>query len=225
MSINNCCVPCEKPDLEDDRWMSIHKRFLQDCLEKDPEIVFIGDDILEGLVSTEMYRSFEEMHVLNFSIRGDLIENILWRIEQGEIEKVKPKIIVLNCGTNNTPTNSAEEISEGIMHCVQEIRKRRAGSFIILLTLLPRGHKPNPLREKIDTVNKIIQEKCHGLQKVQIIDISKGLVQNDGTISHHDLYDYLNLTNAASKKLFEPVLDVLNQILNENEKELLTPSE
>lgn len=40
-----------------------------------------------------------------------------------------------------------------------------------------------------------------------------------------DLYDYLNLTNAASKKLFEPVLDVLNQILNENEKELLTPSE
>lgn len=37
MSINNCCVPCEKADLEDDRWMAIHKRFLQDCLEKDPE--------------------------------------------------------------------------------------------------------------------------------------------------------------------------------------------
>lgn len=136
-------------------------------------------------MSTEMYRSFEEMHVLNFSIRGDLIENILWRIENGVLEKVKPKIIVISLGTNNTPTNSAEEISEGIMQCVEEIRKRRAGSFIILLTLLQRGHKPNPLREKIDTVNKIIQEKCHGLQKVQIIDISKGLVQNDGTISHH----------------------------------------
>lgn len=37
MSINSCCVPSEKPDLEDDRWMAIHKRFLQDCLEKDPE--------------------------------------------------------------------------------------------------------------------------------------------------------------------------------------------
>ena len=37
MSINNCCVPCLKADLEDDRWMDIHKRFLQDCIEKDPE--------------------------------------------------------------------------------------------------------------------------------------------------------------------------------------------
>lgn len=37
MSINNCCVPCERADLEDERWISIHKRFLQDGLEKDPE--------------------------------------------------------------------------------------------------------------------------------------------------------------------------------------------
>lgn len=187
-------------------------------------VLILGDDIMEGLMFTEVYRSFEEMHVLNFSIRGDKLQNLLWRIMNGELEKVKPKIIVFMCGTNNTPVNTAEEISEGILQCIEEIRKRRE-VFIILLTLLPRGHKNNPLREKIHTVNMIIQEKCHGMKKVQIIDISKGLVQNDETISHHDLYDYLNLTNAASKKLFEPVLEVLQQILNENEKELLTPSE
>lgn len=33
-------------------------------------VLFIGDDILEGLSFTEIYRSFEEMHLLNFSIRG-----------------------------------------------------------------------------------------------------------------------------------------------------------
>lgn len=124
------------------------------------------------------------MHVLNFSIRGDCVQNILWRIVNGELEKVKPKIIVLLCGTNNTPINSSDEISEGILNCVQEIRKNYDG-FIIILTLLPRGHRPNPLREKIEKVNRIIQEKCHGMQRVQIIDISKGLIQNDGTISHH----------------------------------------
>ena len=138
-----------------------------------------------------MYRDFEEMHVLNFSIRGDLIQNILWRIINGQLDTVKPKIIVVNCGTNNTPFNSAEEISEGILNCVEEIRKRRVGSFIILLTLLPRGHKENPLREKIEIVNTIIQEKCHDMQKVQIIDISNGLVQNDGTISHHGKSSYM----------------------------------
>lgn len=38
MSVNPCCVPCEQKDVDgDDRWMSIHKRFLQECSEKDPE--------------------------------------------------------------------------------------------------------------------------------------------------------------------------------------------
>lgn len=139
--------------------------------------------------------------------------------------ELKPKVIVLHCGTNNTPLNSAEEISEGIVECVNQIRKKFDG-IIILLTLLPRGPRPNVLREKNEQVNKIIQEKCIGMAKVQIIDISRGLLQADGSISHHDMYDYLNLTNAASKKVFEPVWEVLQQILNENEKEiLLTPSE
>lgn len=142
----------------------------------------------------------------------------------GELE-LKPKVIVLHCGTNNTPINTAEEISEGIIECVNQIRKKFDG-IIVLLTLLPRGSKPNVLREKNEQVNKIIQEKCIGLPKVQIIDISRGLLQVDGTISHHDMYDYLNLTNGASKKVFEPVWELLQQILNENEKEiLLTPSE
>lgn len=192
---------------------------------------------------TEVYRMFEEMHLLNFSIRGgnlenlipfacnhikdsilDHIQNILWRIINGELE-LKPKVVVLHCGTNNTPVNSAEEISEGILECVNQIRKKFDG-IIVLLTLLPRGCKPNVLREKNEQVNKIIQEKCVGMQKVQIIDISRGLLQADESISHHDMYDYLNLTNAASKKVFEPVWELLQQILNENEKEiLLTPSE
>lgn len=107
------------------------------------------------------------------------------------------------------------------------IRGKHPGSFIIVPTLLPRGHLPNKLREKNEKANEILKEKLQGLSKVQIVDISKGLVQSDGTISHHDLHDYLNLTNASSKKLFEPVWDLLNQILNEIQdvKEVLTPVE
>jgi platelet-activating factor acetylhydrolase IB subunit beta/gamma len=133
----------------------------------------------------------------------------------------------LHCGTNNSPFNTAEEIAEGIAECLSEIRKKHSESFIVIPTLLPRGHQPNELREKNEKINEILKEKFLSLNKVQIVDISKGLVQIDGTISHHDLHDYLNLTNATSRKLFEPVWDLLSQILNENEKEvdLLTPTE
>lgn len=95
-------------------------------------------------------------------------------------------------------------------------------------TLLPRGQQPNKLREKNLEVNKLIAERfsTNRKDKVQIVQIDKGLVQADGTISHHDMFDYLNLTNAGYKKVFEPIYDLLSQILNENEPEKdLTPSE
>lgn len=107
------------------------------------------------------------------------------------------------------------------------IKQKHPNSFIVFPTLLPRGSNPNKLREKNEKVNDILKEKLQGLSKVQIVDISKGLVQADGSISHHDLHDYLSLTNAAAKKLFEPVMELLTQILNEIQevKEVLTPSE
>jgi platelet-activating factor acetylhydrolase IB subunit beta/gamma len=55
--------------------------------------LFVGDDILEGLVFTEVYRSFEEMHLLNFSIKGDKTQNVLWRLKNGELENISPKVL------------------------------------------------------------------------------------------------------------------------------------
>lgn len=133
--------------------------------------------------------------------------------------------VVLHIGTNNT-ANTANEVSEGILEIVKEIRKKLPDAYIVLPTLLPRGHLPNKLREKNDKVNSILKEQCVAMPKVQVVEVDKGIVQSDGSISHHDLFDYLNLTNAGSKKVFEPVWDLLNQLINENEPEKdLTPSE
>lgn len=64
------------------------------------------------------------------------------------------------------------------------------------------------------------------MSKTQVVQIDKGLIQTDGTISHHDMFDYLHLTNAGAKKAFEPIYDLLSQILTEHETEKdLTPSE
>lgn len=91
--------------------------FLQECTEKDPEskkicsicgfcclmkilVLFIGDDIFDSLKFTEVYHQFEEMHLLNFSIRGDKIQNILWRLKDGELENIKPKVSSATSGWN-----------------------------------------------------------------------------------------------------------------------------
>lgn len=81
---------------------------------------------------------------------------------------------------------------------------------------MPRGHQPNDLRDKNVQVNNAVKKNIAGMEKVQIVNIGKGLVQTDGTISHHDMFDYKNLTNTGARKVFEPIHDLLSQILNEN---------
>lgn len=220
-------VPTICKDLDgDDRWLAVHKRFVQECKEKDPEVMFIGDCVLESLQFTDFWNShFVPMHCLNFSIRNDRTQNVLWRLQNGELESVRPKAVVLHVGTNNI-SDSAEEVAEGVQAIVATIRAKLAGVYVVIPTLLPRGHQPNPLRDKNAAVNALLKERLAGMDKVQIVSVDSGLIQSDGTISHHDMFDYLNLTNVGSKKVFEPVWDLLHQILTENEKERdLTPSE
>ena len=64
------------------------------------------------------------------------------------------------------------------------------------------------------------------MPKVESVQIDKGFVLPDGSISHYDMHDYLLLTNTGARKAFEPVHDLLQQLLNEGEPEKdLTPSE
>lgn len=114
--MNPCTIPTEFTDIDgDDRWISLvsfslllffqlilkfelffffqHKRFLSECREKDPDVIFIGDGILESLQYTEYYNQFfAPLHCLNFSIRNDEVQNLLWRVQNGEVDNVKPKV-------------------------------------------------------------------------------------------------------------------------------------
>lgn len=91
---------------------------------------------------------------------------------------------------------------------------------------MPRGQHPNPIREKLAKTNELVKQKALNMPRVEFVNIDKGFVQPDGTISHHDMHDYLLLTNTGSRKAFEPVYELLLQLLSEGEVEKdLTPSE
>lgn len=70
-----------------------HKRFLSECREKDPDVIFIGDCVLETLQHTQTWNQyFAPLHSLNFSIYSDQTQNTLWRIQNGVLDNVKPKV-------------------------------------------------------------------------------------------------------------------------------------
>lgn len=135
------------------------------------------------------------------------------------------QIIVIQVGTNNIE-NTAEEIADGISEAVSAVRNKLPDTYIILPSLLPRGHLPNQLRDKMKRINELVAERCVSQARVQTVVTDKGVLQPDGSLSHLDMFDYLNLTNNGAHKCYEPVLDLISQILSENEAAVdLTPSE
>ncbi|XP_065337876.1 platelet-activating factor acetylhydrolase IB subunit alpha2 [Cloeon dipterum] len=223
--MNPATTPVPPEDVQgDNRWMNIHERFLEETL-LEPEVLFIGDSLIRNLAHTDMWRQhFVPMHSLNFGIGGDQTQHVLWRVLNGELEHMKPKVVVLLVGTNNVG-HLPEMIVEGIREVIKVIQSKQPQAYLVLISLLPRGQKPNPLRERNAKVNELLKEQLVGLEKVQVLDVNEGIVQADGKIDAHDMDDYLHLTPEGYRKFFEPLMELLTQLLTEGEEEELEDCE
>ncbi|KAF6078929.1 platelet activating factor acetylhydrolase 1b catalytic subunit 3 [Phyllostomus discolor] len=130
--------PASKPtpvqDVQGDgRWMSLHHRFVADSKDKEPEVVFIGDSLVQLMHQCEIWRElFSPLHALNFGIGGDGTQHVLWRLENGELEHIRPKIVVVWVGTNNHG-HTAEQVAGGIKAIVQLVNQRQPQARVVVL--------------------------------------------------------------------------------------------
>ncbi|XP_055051380.1 platelet-activating factor acetylhydrolase IB subunit alpha2 [Misgurnus anguillicaudatus] len=216
------CSPVE--DLQGDaRWMTQHERFVQECKDAEPEVLFLGDSMIQLMQQHEVWKDlFSPLHALNFGLAGDTTCNVLWRIKNGELKNIQPKVVVLWVGTNNHQ-HTAEQVSGGVKAITQFLIAQLPHAKIIILGLLPRGERPNPLREKNATVNELLRSWVPQLgSSVHFLDLSTEFVHSDGTISKRDMFDFLHLTAAGYQTLSKPLYDLLLQILDETTAETLT---
>lgn len=210
-------VPEDVPG--DNRWMDMHLRFVAEAREAEPDVLWIGDSIIQYLVNSNIWeRSFCQMHSLNFGVASDRTENLLWRLENGELDGLSPKIIVVHIGTSNHG-DTAEEVAEGIKAICSLVRDKQPQAYLVVTSILPRGYKPNKLRDRNVKVNALVSEMLKGNSRAQLVNLDAGFVQADGTISHHDLFDYLNLSQKGYDRAFEPVNELLLQLLAEFESD------
>ncbi|XP_026875255.2 platelet-activating factor acetylhydrolase IB subunit gamma isoform X1 [Electrophorus electricus] len=197
-------IPCE--DVQGDgRWMSMHNRFVSDSKGKEPDVLFVGDSLVQLLHEFEVWRKlFSPLHTLNFGIGGDATQHVLWRLSNGELDHISPKVVVVWVGTNNHG-HTPEQICGGIMAIIDVINQHLSQAHILVLGVLPRGKSPNPLRERNKRVNTLVQDKLASVCYASFLDVDPGFVHSDGSISHQDLYDYLHLTPQGYQKVCEPL--------------------
>ncbi|XP_046896551.1 platelet-activating factor acetylhydrolase IB subunit gamma [Hypomesus transpacificus] len=203
---NPAATPTSCVDVQGDgRWMSLHNRFVSDSKGKEPDVLFVGDSLVQLLHQFEVWRKlFSPLHTLNFGVGGDATQHVLWRLGNGELDHISPKVVVLWVGTNNHG-HTAEQVCGGIMAIVQLIKNKLPNAHTLVLGLLPRGRLSNPLREKNSLVNQLVQEGVSSLPHASFLNVDPGFVLSDGSISHQDMYDYLHLTPKAYHAVCTPL--------------------
>jgi lysophospholipase L1-like esterase len=210
---NSALVP--EPRSAPTNWVARHEGFLAEAKQGKFDLVFIGDSITDGWRNggrKVWNHYYAPRHALNLGIGGDRTQHVLWRIDQGELNGLKPKAVVLMIGTNNTGKerdgsvrNSTAEIVEGVTAVVKAIRTKLPKSKVLLLAIFPRGNVDAPQRAQIKEINNAIAKLDDG-KMIKFLDIGKAFLAEDGSIPKTIMPDLLH-PNAQGYQLWADAME------------------
>jgi len=225
-AVNTAVVPV--PKLEEDcyDWWERHDQVLKLKDEIDPEVVLIGDSITHfwgGLPESgtihgtgQAWESvFGNRRVLNLGFGWDRTQNVLWRLDHGQISGLSPQWVVINIGTNNTSgtdnarVNTAAEIRDGVRAICERIRASSPPTQIILMAVFPREAAPDhPRRRHINEINELYRELAGALD-LTFLDIGPELLTGDGRLLPEIAFDGCHLTEQGYRKWADALRKVL----------------
>lgn len=174
------------------------------------ELVLIGDSITHGW-ETEGRQAwadcFGKRGTLNLGFSGDRTEHVIWRLRNGEVDGLSPRMVVLLIGVNNGGhrRDKPEDTAAGIGVILDELRSRLPDAKILLLAILPTGEKPDdPLRLLNDEVNRLIARYADG-DRIVFCDIGKAFLDENGFLSGSIMPDFLH-PNDRGYRIFAEAL-------------------
>lgn len=220
-----------KPAPRDANWLKRHEGFVALAKKGNVDVLFLGDSITDAWRSSGKNvwaKHFEPLRAANFGIGGDRTQHVLWRLQNGELEGIQPKVVVLMIGTNNSngKDNTAEEIADGVTAIVKEIHTKSPQTKVLLLGIFPRGtpDKHREQREKIKTVNGIIAKLDDG-KRVKYVDIGSKFIEPNSTISKEIMPDLLHLSEKGYEIWAEAIKGTVEEMMGKKCATLPTLSE
>jgi lysophospholipase L1-like esterase len=135
-----------------------HDKINERAKQGDVDLLFIGDSITDGWQGggKEVWQKYYgNRKAMNAGIGGDRTQHVIWRLDNGNIDGIHPKLAVLMIGTNNSngKDNTAEEIGEGITTIVNQLREKLPETKVLILAIFPRGATTDAQLEKAATQN------------------------------------------------------------------------
>jgi lysophospholipase L1-like esterase len=188
-------VPAPRTDSNS---MIAHRQLLAKRTQGTIDIYFEGNSITRRWGATDYpeflanwKQNFFGWNAADFGWGADRIENILWRIQNGELDGVNPKIIVIAAGTNNVGQRPGGEekiadITRGIRALVDLARAKAPNATIVLTGIFPRNdNRAEPLAviPEINRINENIARMADG-KTIRYVNINDRLA--DATGKQHE---------------------------------------
>ena len=188
--------PADQPAARTDQNSVIaHSQLLEKAKQGRIDIYFEGDSITRRWGATDYpdllanwNQNFYGWNAADFGWGADTIQNILWRLENGELDGVNPKVIVLLAGTNNVGRNvppdgddaTVADITRGLKAVLDILRAKAPDATIIATAIFPRNDNI-AVMPTIYKINRNLAKLADG-RKIRYVDVNQMLADPEGRL-------------------------------------------
>jgi len=230
---NSAIVPAS---VQDTGWMNRHNAMVAFAQKGESQLVFIGDSITHafggdpdtgepfhnrGKDTWDLYYGADKP--LNLGISGDRTQNVLWRLDNGEMGTCHPKVAVVMIGTNNLRFNTPAEIEAGVEAICDKVQALTPKTKILLLGIFPREKSDSPSRKAIIEINGELASWAPN-HRVEYLDIGKAFVDANGEISTDVMPDLLHPFAFGYRKWAMAMEPTLARLMRRRPKTTLDPT-
>lgn len=189
-------TPADQPvSRTDQNSLTAHAQLLEKARKGGIDIYFEGDSIARRWGATDYpdllanwNQNFFGWNAANFGWGADTVQNILWRLNNGELDGFNPKIIVLLAGTNNVgrtvpPGGDAAkvaDITKGLQAIVRVMQAKAPSATIILTGIFPRNDNI-AVMSTIDKINANLSKLADG-KRIRYLNVNNQLADRDGKL-------------------------------------------
>lgn len=228
--VGYCGSPAATPvGREKPGWFAEHEKHVEIAKTSSASLLLIGDSIIQGLARYPKIwnKYFTPLKALNFGLGGDRTQNVLWRVENGEIP-LNAQTVVIHVGTNNTDRDSPKDIANGIGSIAMMFQEAKPNAKIILTGLLPRDLEPSHRRTLNLKVNKYLKRLCKSghIRNFFYLKPDADWLQPDGTLNTtYYFQDHLHLVEEGDEKFGKAIHDIISHVYSGNKVDMSSDSE
>ena len=181
--------------------MRRHEALVERARQGEVDLLFLGDTSIAGWMgaTATWSRHYASRKAANFGIGGDQTQNLLWRLDHGGLEGIKPRVVVLQIGGGNIGRNTEFEVAEGVKAVVDKLKIKLPESKILLLGIFPRGLKRDKTEPDTGIDPRVARINARlaafdDRKNVKYLDIGVHFLDDAGQVNRDVMPDHVNLS-------------------------------